>query len=167
MGFVLSKRSLGALDGVHPSLVKVVKRALELSPIDFMVVEGLRSAEQCFINYGKGRNASELRAKGVPERYARPNVSKVTWLANPLNSKHCKQRSGYGHAVDLLPAPFDWKIEDPKSTPEIDDNFAKVAVAMLQAASELGVRIRWGANWDGDTKWREKGETDNPHFELI
>lgn len=42
-GFTFSTRSRRNLDGVHPALVKVAARALELSPVDFMVTEGLRS----------------------------------------------------------------------------------------------------------------------------
>ena len=41
----LSQRSLDRLKGVHPNLVKVVKRAIEISKYDFMVVEGLRTKE--------------------------------------------------------------------------------------------------------------------------
>mgnify|MGYP000865302642 CR=1 FL=1 len=43
--FNLSKRSLGRLEGVHPDLVKVVKRAIEITAIDFAVLEGLRTLE--------------------------------------------------------------------------------------------------------------------------
>jgi peptidoglycan L-alanyl-D-glutamate endopeptidase CwlK len=167
MGFNLSQRSLMRLDGVDPRLVAVVKKAIQISDIDFMVVEGLRSREQCMINYGKGRTAAQCEAKGVAAKYANPGHAKVTWLNNPFNSKHCKQTNGYGAAVDLLPAPYDWKIDDPKHTPEVDDGFAKMAIAMLQAATLLGTPIRWGANWNGNKKFREKGETDNPHFELV
>ncbi|ENA1747725.1 M15 family peptidase, partial [Yersinia ruckeri] len=41
--FNLSIRSENNLNGVNPALVKVVRRALELSPIDFGVTEGLRT----------------------------------------------------------------------------------------------------------------------------
>jgi peptidoglycan L-alanyl-D-glutamate endopeptidase CwlK len=43
--FTLSKRSLDRLEGVHPDLVKVVKRAIEITEIDFAVLEGVRSLE--------------------------------------------------------------------------------------------------------------------------
>lgn len=43
--FKLSQRSLGRLEGVHPDLVKVVKRAIEITEIDFAVLEGVRSQE--------------------------------------------------------------------------------------------------------------------------
>ena len=43
--FQLSDRSINRLIGVHPDLVNVVKRAIEISEYDFMVVEGLRTKE--------------------------------------------------------------------------------------------------------------------------
>ena len=150
--FVLSKLSLGRLNGVDANLVKVVQRAIEITPQDFMVVEGVRSKEQCYINYGKGRTVAQCTAKGVPAKYAQPKLAKVTWLNNPLSSKHVT-----GKAVDLVPYPVDWNDLT---------KFDQVAKAMFAAADELGVSIRWGADWDNDGNYREKGEYDSPHFEL-
>lgn len=45
-GFRFSQRSLKAMEGVHPKLVAVATRALELTPIDFVVTEGLRTRER-------------------------------------------------------------------------------------------------------------------------
>src|SRR5574342_7638 len=44
--FKLSKNSLKKLEGVNPLLVKVVKRAIELSELDFGVSEGVRTLER-------------------------------------------------------------------------------------------------------------------------
>ena len=150
--FVLSKLSLGRLNGVDANLVKVVQRAIEITPQDFMVVEGVRSKEQCYINYGKGRTVAQCTAKGVPAKYAQPKLAKVTWLNNPLSSKHVS-----GKAVGLVPYPVNWNDLT---------KFDQVAKAMFAAAKELGVSIRWGADWDNDGNYREKGEYDSPHFEL-
>ena len=47
MTFKLSERSLAKLEGVDPKLVAVVKRAIEVTLIDFGVTCGLRTvAEQ-------------------------------------------------------------------------------------------------------------------------
>lgn len=46
MSFKLSKRSLGRLEGLDPELVAVVKRAIELTDIDFGVTQGLRTVEE-------------------------------------------------------------------------------------------------------------------------
>lgn len=66
MSYILSQRSLNNLKGVHPNLVKVVKRAIEITGQDFMVIEGVRSREQCMINYGKGRTAAQMPSQRHP-----------------------------------------------------------------------------------------------------
>ena len=43
MTYELSKRSRDRLSGVHPDLVKVVERAIEITEVDFAVLEGVRS----------------------------------------------------------------------------------------------------------------------------
>ena len=43
MTFKLSVRSLNKLEGVHPTMVDTVKRAIELSKVDFGVIYGVRS----------------------------------------------------------------------------------------------------------------------------
>ena len=152
MTYNLSQRSLDRLVGVDECLQRVVKRAIQLTKQDFMVLEGVRTRQQCMSNYGKGRTIAQCVAKGVPAQYANPRAAKVTWLNNPFASKHVN-----GKAVDLVPYPVDWN--DLKK-------FDLIAQAMLQAAKELGVPVRWGADWDNDGKPRERGESDSPHFEL-
>jgi peptidoglycan L-alanyl-D-glutamate endopeptidase CwlK len=46
MSYTLSARSLRNLKGVHPDLVRVVKHAIEDTPIDFVVIEGLRTMKR-------------------------------------------------------------------------------------------------------------------------
>ncbi len=46
MGYKLGLRSKQRLKGVHPDLVKVVKRAIEISEVDFTVLEGMRSVDR-------------------------------------------------------------------------------------------------------------------------
>ncbi|TCM61884.1 peptidoglycan L-alanyl-D-glutamate endopeptidase CwlK [Acinetobacter calcoaceticus] len=142
--YVLSKLSLGRLEGANPNLVKVVKRAIELTTQDFLVVESIRSKEQMMINYGKGRTAAQLAKFGIAASYAQPKLSKVTWLNNPFASNHAS-----GKAVDLVPYPVDWNDLN---------KFRAIAVAMKQAAAELRVPLAWGGDW--------KSSKDYPHFEL-
>lgn len=70
---MLNERSLKALQGVHPDLVRVVHRADELTDLQFIITEGLRTKER----------QRELFAKG---------------LSKTLNSRHIT-----GHAVDFAP----------------------------------------------------------------
>ena len=69
--FKLSKRSYRNLAGVHPDLVSVVELAITLTPVDFGVLEGMRS---------KGRQ-QELYVAGA---------------SSTMTSRHLT-----GHAVDL------------------------------------------------------------------
>lgn len=166
MGYVLSRRSLKNLAGVHPYLAAIVRRAIDVTDQDFVVIEGVRSREQCMINYGKGRTTDQCAAKGVPAKYAKPTSTKVTWLKNPFGSKHCVQADGFGHAVDICPYPVDWRDLG---------KFDAIAKAMFDAERQLieervippNTRLRWGADWDKDGKARERGESDSPHFEIL
>ena len=71
--FRFSNRSEENLRGVHPDLVKVARRALELTTIDFMVIEGKR-------NEARQR---QLVANGASQT---------------MNSRHLT-----GHAIDCAP----------------------------------------------------------------
>lgn len=150
MSITLGNRSLDRMEGVHPDIIKVVKRAAELATHqqDFTVLEGVRSREQMCINYGKGRTVAECLAKGVPAKYSEPSKAKVTWLSNPFNSMHRVHPDGFGHAIDLAPYPIDWQDFT---------RFRKLAELMKMAAAQCGVRLVCGADWD---------KQDLPHFEL-
>lgn len=81
--FKFSRRSLRNLRGVHQDLVDVMTLALKKTPIDFMVIEGLRSV----------RRQRELFRSGK---------------SKTMNSRHLT-----GHAVDIVPiingkVSWDW-----------------------------------------------------------
>lgn len=73
-----------------------------------------------------------------------------------------------GHAVDLAPYPlsWDWPL------------FYPIADAMIEAAKELDVKLRWGGNWrvrdvrnwEGTAKELNEAYPgtfpDGPHFEI-
>lgn len=140
MTYKLSRLSNERLQGVHPKLVEVVRLAITKTKQDFFVLEGVRTPERQQALYAQGRT------KPGP---------KVTWT---LTSNHFKDpKTGFGHAVDLAPYPLDWN--DLKK-------FDAISKAVFEAAKELGVTIRWGADWNQNGKPRERGESDSPHFEI-
>ena len=67
-------------------------------------------------------------------------------------------------AADLAPWPIDWQKTD---------RFYLMAGHVLMAAHELrregeiDYAVRWGGNWDGDTKLDDQQFDDIPHFELV
>lgn len=139
MTYSLSNKSTSRLRGVDPKLVRVVQRAIELTTQDFTVLCGVRTRDEQADLYAQGRT--------------RPGPV-VTWT---LQSRHLPASDGYGKAVDLVPYPIDWNDLV---------KFDAIAKAMLAAGAELGIAIRWGADWDQDGISRERGESDSPHFEL-
>ncbi|MFT0137294.1 M15 family metallopeptidase [Alcanivoracaceae bacterium MT1] len=64
--FRFSARSERNLQGVHPHLVAVARRALELSEVDFGVTEGLRSKErqQALVVAGKSQTMNSRHLTG-------------------------------------------------------------------------------------------------------
>jgi hypothetical protein len=81
MSFHLSEKSLRRLDGVHPDLVKVVKRAIEITPVDFLVIEGLRTkARQAYLlDAGKSRTMNSYHLTGHAVDIAPIVDGKVSW----------------------------------------------------------------------------------------
>lgn len=89
--FKFSQRSENNLKGVNPDLVKIVRRALQLSPVDFGITEGLRTVER----------QRQLVAAGKSQT---------------MNSRHIS-----GHAVDVFAYPtsagsWEWKYYDQIAT---------------------------------------------------
>ena len=66
MTFALSQRSLDNLAGVDDRLVRVVKRAIELTKVDFGVVEGLRTEERQreLVNKGASQTMASKHIEG-------------------------------------------------------------------------------------------------------
>lgn len=89
--FKFSQRSENNLKGVNSDLVKIVRRALQLSPVDFGITEGLRTVER----------QRQLVAAGKSQT---------------MNSRHIS-----GHAVDVFAYPtsagsWEWKYYEKIAT---------------------------------------------------
>ena len=81
MTYQLGTRSLQNLSGVHPDLVAVVKRAIQITEQDFTVIEGIRNINRQRELYKTGKSTT-------------------------INSRHLT-----GHAVDIAPWPISWDWE--------------------------------------------------------
>lgn len=81
MTFKLSQKSIDKLVGVDPKLVSVVKRAIEISPVDFSVGEGLRTFErqQQLVKEGKSQTLNSKHLKGLAVDLWVIKDGKVTW----------------------------------------------------------------------------------------
>ena len=84
MAYTLSGRSLEKLEGVKPELVKVVKRAIELTKIDFGVIYGLRSEEeqQKLFDAGKSQTMKSKHLTGDAVDLMAYVDGKASWELN-------------------------------------------------------------------------------------
>lgn len=84
MAFRLSKRSAGRLEGVNDDLVAVVKRAIELTKVDFGVTEGLRSVEtqREYVAAGKSQTMKSKHLDGRAVDLVAYIGSSVSWELN-------------------------------------------------------------------------------------
>ena len=154
MAFKLSGRSLNELEGVHPTMVDTVKRAIELSKVDFGVIYGVRSlAEQKRLYEAK--------------------------RSQTMKSKHLVQEDGYSHAVDLMA----YDGSDPSWDIVMYDDIADaMKQAAIETEAKICWGASWHiddiAKWDGTMEQamnayvdlrRSSGRRpfiDGPHFQL-
>jgi hypothetical protein len=80
--FEFGSKSLKRLEGVHPDLVKVAHKAIEITSEDFSILEGLRSVSR----------QRDLVSRGKSQT---------------MNSRHLT-----GHAIDIVPYPVSWDWDD-------------------------------------------------------
>mgnify|MGYP001392419354 FL=1 len=152
--YKLSGRSLNKLEGVHPTMVDTVKRAIELSKVDFGVIYGVRSLAEQKRLYEAGRSQT-------------------------MKSKHLVQEDGYSHAVDLMA----YDGSDPSWDIVMYDDIADaMKEAALETGAKICWGAAWQiddiAKWDGTMEQamnayvdlrRSSGRRpfiDGPHFQL-
>ena len=150
MGFSLSTRSLGKLEGVDDTLVEVVKEAINLTKVDFGVTFGMRTLEEQQKLYDSGRSQT-------------------------MKSKHLD-----GRAVDLVAyfgSDISWELN---VYDDICDAMAEaarrhtLAVKWGAAWSEGDIRMYTGTAEDAMNAYvdlrRSQGRRpfiDAPHFEMM
>ena len=156
MAYLLGAKSRAELKGVHPDLIRVVERAIQITAQDFSVHDGLRTLEE-------------------QKRYVASGVSQT------MNSMHRPQPDGHGHAVDLVPfingkLRWEWPAIYPiaaavwQAARELDvpirwggawvnlsDIKTGTPTAMKKAVEAYGASRRMAG---------KKAFTDGPHFEL-
>lgn len=71
---------------------------------------------------------------------------------------HSRHNSQPSRAVDVVPYPVDW---------EDRERMTYFAGVVKGTAAVMGIRIRWGGDWDSDTEVDDNSFDDLPHFELV
>ena len=91
------------------------------------------------------------RDQVTQEQYFKEGKSKVHYP----DGKHNKTPS---MAVDVAPYPVNWNNLN---------RFYFFGGYVKKTAEILGIKIRWGGDWDSDTLTDDQKFNDLPHFELI
>lgn len=106
------------LRGVHPDLIRVVRRAAELVGTEknqFIITCGVRTMAEQIV----------LKAKGASQT---------------LKSRHIPGKDGLSKAIDFAATiggkvKWDWPL------------YAAISKVFKQAAKDVGVPIEWGGDW--------------------
>lgn len=135
-GFSFGEESLKNLEGVHPDLITLATRALEISAIDFGVHSGVRTTLQ-------------------QETLIRQGLSKTQ------DSRHVPMPvmaggNALGHAIDVHPVQKSmggttYYVFDGPAFDRMDEAFQK-------ASLELSIPYGWGGRW--------RFNVDKHHFDL-
>ena len=155
MSFKLSNRSLGRLEGVHPHLIGVVSRAIELTSVDFGVTQGVRTIAEQEANVAAGRSQT-------------------------MKSKHLIQDDDTSHAVDLVAyigSDVSWELNVYDNICDAMSTAAEeigVPIKWGAAWSEGDIRDYEGTAEDAMNAYidlrRSQGRRpfiDAPHFEMM
>jgi len=124
------------LRGVHPDLVQVIECAIEITSVDFTVLEGVRTME---------------RQKHLVDIGASKTMNSRHLNALTLRPIHQGAAEFWGHAVDIAPwvnRRISWHWP----------HYHELAPHIKQAAIEVGVPVEWGGDW---TRF-----VDGPHWQL-
>lgn len=159
--YILSETSLKILKGVHPNLVNFMTELIKISPWDFKITAGVRTAEEQNKMYQQGRTV-----KGI-------KVTKVDGYNQKSN--HQIKFDGFGYAVDigvLIKEKVKEKVKE--NGKEIEKEVEKTVYKgswkdfhyyqdIYNVAKEKGLLEKYSIEWGGNC-WRTF--KDAPHWQI-
>jgi peptidoglycan L-alanyl-D-glutamate endopeptidase CwlK len=145
----LSAASIKKLDGIDPQLASVVKRAIEISKVDFGVTEGLRTlaTQKKYVAAGKSQTMASKHLTGDAVDLVAYVGSKISWELNLYDEIADAMKQAAKEKGVKLRWGAAWQIDD----------ITKFAGTMEQAMNQY-IDLR-----------RSQGKRpfiDGPHFEL-
>lgn len=148
MSYKLSKKSLDKLQGVHPDLVKVIQRAIQITEVDFGITEGVRTRErqeQLFKEKKtKTMNSRHLTGKAVD--VVAYKGAEVSWDLE----MYYKIADAFKKACEELGIPMTWGACWDKGLLEFSKSSEEEMKDYVERREKLG----------------RKPFIDGPHFEL-
>ena len=157
----LSETSLKMLKGVHPNLVNFLTELIKISPWNFKITAGVRTAEEQNRLYQQGRTTKGIkvtRADGYKQK-----------------SNHQIKYDGLGYAVDIGVLVTEKVIEKVKENgKEIEKEVEKIVYKgswkdfhyyqdIYNVAKEKGLLEKFNIEWGGNC-WQSF--KDGPHWQI-
>ena len=145
----LSKTSEARLNTCDPYIQKVIRKAIQISAIDFGVAQGERTIEDQTKYFNEGKS------KVNPANYTKEEL--------PLKGKHITDnvytKSG---AVDI------YAYIPGKGASWDKNHLCYLAGVIMSIDAQMESKLRWGGNWDMDGEIViDQGFDDLPHYEMI
>ena len=109
--------------------------------------------QELFYEVVKHFDCSVIEGHRGEERQNKAHAEGKSKLKYP-NGKHNQTPS---IAVDVAPYPIDWSDRD---------RFHYFSGFVLGIAKQMGMNIRWGGDWNQDTKTKDNKFDDLVHFEI-
>ena len=159
--YTLSETSLKMLKGVHPNLVNFMTELIKISPWNFKITAGVRTAEEQNRLYQKGRTAHGAKVTNVD--------------GYKLKSNHQIKFDGLGYAADIGVLVTEKVIEKVKENgKEVEKEIEKTVYKgtwrdfhyyqdIYNAAKKAGLLEKYGIEWGGNC-W--KTFKDAPHWQI-
>lgn len=122
--FKFSKKSLKKLEGLHPNLQNFFMELIKISPYDFSITQGIRTAEEQNKLYQQGRTT--------------PGKIVTNCDGYKLKSNHQTKSDGFGHAGDIA------VLVNNKITWE-EKYYKEVAISARILMQKYN--IEWGGDW--------------------
>ena len=148
--FKLSQKSLDKLITVEPQLQSVVRRAIELTKVDFGVIEGIRTVER----------QKELVAKGASKTTKSKHIEgRAVDLMAYIDGRGCWELNVYDDIADAM----------KQAAIEADGGLVWGAAWNVDDIREWEGSMEEAMNYYIDTR-REQGRRpfiDAPHFQLV
>jgi peptidoglycan L-alanyl-D-glutamate endopeptidase CwlK len=119
----LTQSSIGHLVGVHPRLTALVERVAAQTPVDFVVVQGVRTL------------AAEREAV-------------ATGHSETMNSLHLVRKDGFGHAIDFAVLGANGQI-NWGAIPQ----YTMIGSLFKTLGVQLATEVVWGGDWHSFKDW--------------
>lgn len=159
--YTLSETSLKMLKGVHPNLVNFMTELIKISPWNFKITAGVRTAEEQNRLYQKGRTAPGAKVTNVD--------------GHKLKSNHQVKFNGLGYAADIgVLVKEKVKVSVMENGKKVEKIIEKDVYKgtwrdfhyyqdIYNTAKNAGLLEKYGIEWGGNC-W--KTYKDAPHWQI-